>query len=199
MSRGDPDTRERILTATWRLMEERRGQGVRLGDVARAAGVSRQAVYLHFASRADLLIATARHLDETLGAEERLRPFLAATTGLDALDAYVAFWGGYIPEIYGLAKALLAARDTDEAAAAAWRDRMDAVRDGCCRIATMLEREGTLAPPWDVDAATDMLYAPLSSIAIWENLTLDRGRTTAHYVDWMRATLRRTFVKHDER
>ncbi|MBA2782057.1 MAG: helix-turn-helix transcriptional regulator, partial [Rubrobacteraceae bacterium] len=38
-------TRTRILEATWRLMEERSGQGVRMRDVAEAAGVSRQAVY----------------------------------------------------------------------------------------------------------------------------------------------------------
>ena len=33
-------------------MEERNGQGVRMSDVAGAAGVSRQAVYHHFGSRA---------------------------------------------------------------------------------------------------------------------------------------------------
>lgn len=199
MSSGKSSTRERILAETRRLMVERRGQGVRLGDIARAAGISRQALYLHFASRTELLVATARHLDEVLGGEERMRPFFAADTGSDALDAYITFWGNYIPQIYGLAKALLAARDTDEAAAAAWRDRMVLMWDGCCRVATMLERDGTLAPPWSVGDATDMLYALLSSIAVWENLTLDRGRTTEDYLHWMRTTLRQTFVRGGER
>ena len=40
-------------------------------DVARAAGVSRQAVYLHFGSRAGLLVAMARHHDRTSGFAER--------------------------------------------------------------------------------------------------------------------------------
>jgi hypothetical protein len=33
-------------------------------DVAREAGVSRQAVYLHFSSRASLFVAVVRHMDE---------------------------------------------------------------------------------------------------------------------------------------
>ena len=32
-------------------MEKRRGQGVLMKDIAEAAGVSRQALYLHFGSR----------------------------------------------------------------------------------------------------------------------------------------------------
>ena len=50
---------------------------------------------------------------------------------MECLEAYVEFWGNYIPEVYGMAKALLAARETDEAAAAAWDDRMGAVRESC--------------------------------------------------------------------
>src|SRR5262245_37232455 len=130
MSRGGTETRERILAATWRLMEERRGKGVRLEDVARAAGISRQAVYLHFASRTDLLVATARYADQTRGLQERLQPYLAAPTGLETLEQFVIFWGHYLPEIHGLARALLDARATDEAAAAAWDDRMADVRTG---------------------------------------------------------------------
>src|SRR5262249_37601845 len=92
------DTRARILAATWRLMEQRHGQGVRMEDVARAACVSRQAVYLHFASRAELLVATVRYVDETLRLSERLEEVCSAPRGADALEAYVAFWGHYVPD-----------------------------------------------------------------------------------------------------
>jgi AcrR family transcriptional regulator len=40
-------------------MEERRGQGVCMRDIADAAGLSRQAVYDYFGSRTKLLVATA--------------------------------------------------------------------------------------------------------------------------------------------
>ena len=35
-----------------------------MSDVAKQAGISRQAVYLHFPSRAELLIATTRYIDQ---------------------------------------------------------------------------------------------------------------------------------------
>lgn len=42
--------------------------------------------------------------------------FRATTRGLEALEAFVEVWGNYIPDIHGLAKALLTSRDTEEAA-----------------------------------------------------------------------------------
>src|SRR5215210_3958710 len=106
MSSGDPKTRTRILEATWRLMEERNGRGVRMRDVADAGGVSRQAVYDHFGSRAELMVATARYGDEVRGLEERLRGYRAAVSGVERLEAFIEFWGNYIPEIHGIARGL---------------------------------------------------------------------------------------------
>ncbi|MBL4878008.1 MAG: helix-turn-helix transcriptional regulator, partial [Hyphomonas sp.] len=55
MSSENLETREKIMRATWKLLEESGGSGVRMSDIAKAAGISRQAVYLHFPTRADLL------------------------------------------------------------------------------------------------------------------------------------------------
>src|SRR4028118_1887654 len=142
MSSREPKTRDRILEATWRLMEERVGWNVRMGDVAKGAGVSRQAVYDHFGSRAKLMVATVRYGDEALGLNERLRHYRAAGNGVERLETYVEFWGNYIPEIYGIARALLAERETDEAVAAAWDDRMGVAYDGCRDIIGKLRRPG---------------------------------------------------------
>src|SRR5918998_1992050 len=131
MSREERKTRDRILEATWRLMVERVGRNVRMGDVARGAGVSRQAVYDHFGSRAELMVATVRYGDEVLGLAERLRRYRAAESGVDRLEAYVEFWGNYIPGGDGIARALLAERESDQAVAAAWGDRVGAVYDSC--------------------------------------------------------------------
>ena len=51
---GGPTTRDRILAAARTLLENR-GFDVGMGEIARQAGISRQAVYLHFQSKADLL------------------------------------------------------------------------------------------------------------------------------------------------
>jgi len=78
MSSKKTDTRTRILTATWHLMEQRRGQGVSMSDIAKAAGISRQALYLHFDSRTELMIATVHYVDEVKGLNERLEKFQEA-------------------------------------------------------------------------------------------------------------------------
>lgn len=196
MSSADGETtRDRILATTWRLLlEGQRGQIARMGDIAAAAGLSRQALYLHFGSRAALLVATIRYGDELLGLAARLDAYRAATAGVDILDAFITFWGEYIPAIYGAARALLAAREADAAAAAAWDDRMAAVRDGCRVAIEALDRDGQLAPPWSPAAAIDLLWAMLS-IRTWELLTIERRWTTAEYVRHMRAMARRTFVR----
>lgn len=194
MSSSESETRTRILQATAKLLEERRGLDVRMRDIADAAKLSRQALYLHFGSRTDLMVATTRYLDEVYGLEERLQRYNAATAGIDILDAFVEFWGGYIPKIYSLATTLLAARETDEAAAAAWNDRMDAVRDGCRNAVEGLARDGMLAPIWSRDEAIDLLWAMLS-IRNWENLTIDCGWSPEQYVDRMQRLTKRALVR----
>ena len=194
MSSVEQDTRTRILGATWRLIEERGGRGVRMRDVADAAGVSRQAVYDHFGSRAELMVATARYGDEVRGLEERLRGYRAAVSGVERLEAFIEFWGNYIPEIHGIARALLAARESDEAVAAAWDDRMRVVQEACRDIVGRLQRDGMLAPGWSPEEAGEMLWS-LLSIGNWENLTLERGWPVSRYVTRMQELTRRAFVR----
>ena len=76
------DTKARILDAVWTLVSRRGRADLTMGDIARAVGLSRQAVYLHFPSRAALLVAAVRRFDEQHGdvaARERRRALLAAS------------------------------------------------------------------------------------------------------------------------
>lgn len=193
MSSEEIDTRTRILEATWRLLEERQGQGVSMSDIAQAAGISRQAVYLHFKSRTELMIATTQYVDEIKGLDERMQQLYAAANGTALLESCVEVWGAYIPEIYGIAKALLAIRETDEAAAAAWAGSMGCLRDVCREIIGALDREGRLAEQWSPAEAVDMLYA-LLSVQNWEQLTVESGWSTEQYVEWMKLVVGRVFV-----
>ena len=188
------ETRIRILEATVRMLEEHGGRGVRMGDIARESGISRQAVYLHFASRSELLIAATRYLDEILDVDSRLAPSRAAKSGVERLALYIECWGNYIPEIYGVAKALLLAQDTDEAAAAAWQDRMLAMRDGCRAAIDALHSDGRLAPGWTQKQATDVLWSMLL-VPTWENLTIECGWSHQQYIRWMKTVAERAFVK----
>lgn len=179
-------------------MEERRGRGVRMRDVADAAGVSRQSVYDHFGSRMKLLVATTHYVDEVRGLAERRRRFEAAEGGVELLEAYVEFWGNYIPEVYGMARALLADRETDEAAAVAWEDRMGAVRASCRETVEALQRDGMLAPAWSLDEAVDLMWTMLS-VRTWESLTLECGWPQDRYVGRMKELLKHALVQGPEK
>lgn len=194
MSSGDPRTRARILEKTWQLLERKKGRAARVDDIARAAGVSRQAVYLHFPSRAELLVATVRYVDQKNNLDQRVRSFASAVNGVEALQAFVEFWGSYMPIIHGLAKALLAVRETDKAAAAAWEDRMAALRDGCHTIIECLQRDDLLALDVSTDVAANLLWSMLS-MGVWENLTAECGWSNSEYIARMKVVLRQTFVK----
>lgn len=193
MSSPSTDTRTRILEATIHMLEAHGGRGVRMSDIATESGISRQAVYLHFASRSDLLVAATKYLDKKLDVDGRLAPSRAATSGVERLALYIECWGNYIPEIYGVAKALLLAQDTDEAAAVAWKGRMEAMRDGCRAAIEALEEDGSLAAGWTPQTATDALWT-LLLVPNWEALTIDCDWSTKQYVDEMKTIARRTFV-----
>lgn len=195
MSSENPDTRTRILKATLDLLEASQGQGngVRMTDIAKSAGISRQAVYLHFSTRADLLIATTHYVDALKGSEARLVASRTASNGIERLEAYIDAWGGYIPDIYGIAKALLAMRDTDEAARDAWDKRMQDMREGCEAAINALAADGDLSPARTPDEATDILWTMLS-VRNWEQLTIQCGWSQARYIETITALARRILV-----
>lgn len=193
MSSDSIDTRHRILKSALDLLENSPGSGVRMSDIAKKAGVSRQAVYLHFPTRADLLIAATRHVDEIMNIDACLVTSRTAKTGIDRLNAFVETWGDYIPSIYGVARALLAMKDTDEAASIAWNDRMQAVRHGCQAAVRALQEDGVLTSEFDEKQATDVLWM-LLSVRNWEQLTQDCGWSQAQYVQATRTLALRTLL-----
>ena len=164
-----------------------------MSDIAKAVGISRQAIYLHFPKRADLLIASTRHLDEVMDADGRLAKSRSAKSGVERLDAYIDAWGNYIPEIYGVAKALLAMKDTDEEASMAWRDRMQAMREGCDAAVSHLKRDGNLTKTLTQKQAVDWLWTMLS-VRNWEQLTVECGWTQAQYIKFTKSAARSVLV-----
>ena len=176
-------TRTRILQTTWKLLEDGGGAKVRMSDIAKAAKLSRQAVYLHFPNRAELLIATTLYLDEVHDIDAALAASREALDGPTRLSAWITAWGGYIPTIYGIGKALMAMKDNDPEAAAAWEGRMAAVRDGCAAAVAALDDDGLLNPELSTDAATDALWT-LLSVRTWEHLRIDCDWSQERYL-WL--------------
>ena len=186
MSRKESDTRSKILLATQHAMEADPARAPSMGQIAKAAGISRQALYLHFPSRAELFIETTRDLDRRLGVEDKLRPVVEAKSGSERLAAFIAVWAAHLPRIHGVVTALMRLKDSDEAAAAAWQNRMQAIRASCQRTVEMLHADGKLNSQLTPQAATDLLWM-LMSVENWERLTQDCGWSQADYVEHMRA------------
>lgn len=181
------DTRKRILDSSWHLLEGEGAEAVRMSDIAKLSGISRQALYLHFPSRTDLLIATTRYIDEIKDVETRLNDSRNAKTGLERLEAYVSAWGNYIPEVFGVIKALMAMQSQDEAAKAAWSDRLGAIRQGCEAAVRALESDRNLNPNLSAEEATDLLMC-IVSVENWEYLVHRCGWTQARYIETIQRT-----------
>jgi AcrR family transcriptional regulator len=186
---GDPQTRARILQATWELIEEL-GPSIRLIDAADRAGVSRQAVYLHFGDRAGLLLALVQYMPETLGFQELLARVFDAPTGAESLERAVELHSTYTSKIDSVAQVLEAAQYQDEDLGAAWRNRMDASRAAHRAIIQRIADEGQLADGWTVDTAGDLFYT-VTMNAPWRELTQGLGWTPKQYAESMIRLLRR--------
>ena len=174
-------------------MEETNGEGVRMRDIAKKAGISRQAVYLHFASRTELMVATVQYVDEIKDVSGRLQKWEMAPDGLSKLNAYIDLWGNYIPEIFGIAKALLTMKDTDEAAAATWKNRMDGLKFHCRTTIEVLHSENKLSAEWTVDEAAELFWV-LNSVRNWELLRIELGWSNEKYVQHMQTVARKMFL-----
>jgi AcrR family transcriptional regulator len=168
-------TRSRILETARRLITEQ-GPRVSMADVARAAGISRQAVYLHFGSRASLLVAVVRDMDERDGIRERCERALTGEEPVEAFRVFLRVWLRYAAAIHPVASVLLASRRDDPDAAAAWSDRMGELHEGFLAAARRLGAAGRLRPGLAPDVAADLAWA-MASVPVWEQLTADRGRS----------------------
>jgi AcrR family transcriptional regulator len=193
MSSDKPDTRIRILQSAWKLLQNSTGGEVRMSDIAKEAGISRQALYLHFPNRAELLVATTLYIDNVKNVDARLAASRAAQNGSERLDAFIDAWGNYIPEIYGIAKALMAMSATDQEAELAWNDRMRAVREGCEAAINLLAQENQLNSSLSIEHATDVLLM-LLSVRNWEQLVNECGWTQDQYVNEIKEIAHRALV-----
>ncbi|MCH1535879.1 MAG: TetR/AcrR family transcriptional regulator [Amylibacter sp.] len=176
-------TKTRILDTTWKLLEKRIEKN-RMSDIAKAVGISRQALYLHYPTRAELLIATTKHIDTVKKVNQRLELSRTAGSGIERLHFFIKAWGGYIPEIHGISVALRNMRKNDKAAAEAWDDRMQAVRHGCQAAVVAIAKDGKLKFDLSEQIATDILWT-LLTIENWEKLVINCGWLQSAYEEKM--------------
>ncbi len=172
-SRKYENTRAELLDVAWDLISEK-GADVSIADIGRAAGISRQSVYLHFGTRGGLLIALVRRADERYDIKHNLFSAFELADPAARLDRTISVWLEFIPKIYPVAKDLIRLRETDPDAAAAWEDRMAELRSWLLVLTKSLKTDGSLKPDWTASDACDYLWATFS-VQTWGLLVHDCG------------------------
>jgi AcrR family transcriptional regulator len=191
--RSEIDTRTRILEAAISLLIKRGGADVSMAEIGKAANVSRQAVYLHFADRGDLFVALVHYVDEKRGLAEEIERIRSAPNGKAALQAMAALQARTNADIWPLARATDAVRRTDEALERAWQDRLEDRYTGCKAIIKQLAKEGSLRKDLSQGVATDLLWT-ITSLRTWEDLVLQRKWKASEYEKHISDVLMRTLT-----
>ena len=151
-----------------------------MGEIATAAKLSRQGLYLHFADRAALLMALVVYVDEKRRLPQNIQRIIEAPTGLAALREMVALQARLNPSVWPVARALDAVRRVDEDAERAWQDRLKRRLDGCRSVVARMRADGTLRNGLSAESAAELLWT-MTSLRTWEDLVLSRGWTRSQY------------------
>lgn len=194
MSSRKEQTHEAILEAAWKLLQGSSGEPVKLQDIAEQAGVSRQAVYLHFGSRGGLLLELVQHIDQKLGLVERIQKIREAPTPRAALMEYVRVTAEYAPSIHEVAMALDRQRHDDTDVASAFENRMKSRRSGLRQIVSGLHAADELIDGWSVDQVTDALWA-VGTPRAYSDLVEERGWSADEFERWLLHAAH-SFLKH---
>lgn len=165
MSSKREETRTRLLAAARSLFEERGYHEVGLEEIGAAARVSRQTVYLHFGSKAQLLVELFHWVEEQERLGDLLAPVFAAPDGVDALALLVDAHARFEPGIAKIADVAEAARRTAPEMDELVRGRMELRHRGMRQIVARVQEQGRLRPGWTVEDATGLVWALLSSDA----------------------------------
>jgi AcrR family transcriptional regulator len=156
------DTRTRILAAALACAADARADCT-MGEVAAKAGLSRQAVYLHFPNRTALLAALSEWLASAAARSPADAPSARAT-----LTAIVTWLADEHPRAWPLVRKL-------------GENPGDASRLVACRkLAERFQAEGALSPHLSQATAADLLFT-LTSLAVWAELVPGRGWDAGRY------------------
>jgi AcrR family transcriptional regulator len=183
-----------ILDAAWHQLEEQGGGGLTMGQVARRAGVTRRGLYLHFASRAELVLALHDHLNQALDLASSLGPVLDAPDAVAALDAFAEHLARFHRKILSINRAVVHGRHADPDFAASYDQGIEAWLGTCRWITQRLATEGRLAEPWTSETAADMLLALMRDEFV-ETLAVERGWPEDQHVELLATLFRRTFLR----
>lgn len=172
------------------MFEELGYYGAGLGAVAKKAGVSRQAIYLHFPSKAELLSALHLHIFDTdvFPVLER-HPITDDMTALDALDATVAVDVEVVSKVWRIHEALTTARRQHPEVEDTLRPREEERYGELLVLGRRLKQAGELPRTMRPGTFADILWG-LVSVGTYKSLVNERGWSLDRYGHWVHHTIR---------
>ena len=154
------------------MFEELGYHGAGLAAVAKAAGVSRQAIYLHFPSKVELLTDLHVHM-----------------TAWEAIDATIAVDVEVADKVWRIHEALTMARRQHPEVDQTLRPREKERYDELLGLGHRLEREGGLPPRIGVGLFADLIWG-LLNVGTYRSLVVERDWSLDQYEQWVGTTLR---------
>jgi AcrR family transcriptional regulator len=182
-----------LLSAARELIEQDGFAALTMAAVAERAGVSRRAVYLHFATRTELLATLYRSLGEIDDLATSLQAVWDCPDAVAALTEWAEHIARSHPRILGVIRAVERARYGDPDAAELWKTAQGNWLKGCRRLMHWLADDGRLAPRWTADTAADMMWA-LMSIDVLDRLLNERRWSRRRVAKHLGALFQVTFV-----
>jgi len=184
-------TRHRILDAASAAFAAHGWAGTTIASVARAAGVSPQAVHLSVGAKPALLVAAVEHAiagDQPgvpLAEREPFRTAFAPDATLrDRAEALAAGSRGVYQRAGPLFLVLAQAAPLDAELAALWERARARRLEDCRRLVQLVGRAGPAAR----SKVTDLLFV-YSGPGVYADLTGDRGWTGEAYETWLAAAV----------
>ena len=193
-------TRRDIVTAAGTLFRER-GYGVSMPEIAAEAGVVVETVYRSFGTKAGLFRAVmeallaggAARAERPVEERDAIRALIEEPDPARQVAMYAATQPGIHRRAGPILRALRDAKAGDPELAQLWAE-MEAWRyEGQGRFVGMLAGRGVLRADRSVDEAKDVVFA-LCSLAIYDQLVVDRGWDEDRYEAWLAETLTRELL-----
>ncbi len=155
-----------------------------MGRIAKEAGISRQAVYLHFDSRADLLLGLVEMTDRNLDIPREVARIRAIDDRRERVLETVRLSVRLEPQLEEATSVLDVARHSDPDIAAAWKDRMNQRYAGHGEVWDQAAEAGLLVDGWNAERATDVTVG-LTLPCAYRAFVRERGWTLEEWEGWV--------------
>jgi AcrR family transcriptional regulator len=186
-AQASEETRRRIVAAACALLEHAGYHQISLDDLAQAAEVSRQTIYVQFGSKSGVLQAVAEYIEHA-GLENLIAELLASPTPLAAFQhtcqRLVAFFGQYAAVLRNLQAQTI----YDVEFAVFLRSKQNEIWHNTRRMIEWLATKEGHPSGWSIDEATDWLWM-LTSFEMYDKLVTERGWSAEQYIGRIMDTL----------